>query len=102
MGKRTSNEVLNVIQGKDSCVIGMCDGINAHCVIINWFIGFSGNTTVDELMMRLMGAMEIFTAQQQEDIKDEVQLKIKWDSEILRLISHITPGSSCSVVAVAF
>ncbi|KAI3368778.1 hypothetical protein L3Q82_025766 [Scortum barcoo] len=45
MGKRTSNEVLNVIQG---------------------------NTTVDELMMRLMGAMEIFTAQQQEDIKDEL------------------------------
>ncbi|XP_051964959.1 FAS-associated factor 1-like isoform X2 [Xyrauchen texanus] len=44
MGKRTSNEVLNVIEG---------------------------NTTVDELMMRLMGAMEIFTAQQQEDIKDE-------------------------------
>lgn len=44
MGKRTSNEVLNVIQG---------------------------NTGVDELMMRLMGAMEIFTAQQQEDIKDE-------------------------------
>lgn len=42
--KRTSNEVLNVIQG---------------------------NTTVDELMMRLMGAMEIFTAQQLEDIKDE-------------------------------
>lgn len=34
----------------------------------------SGNTTVDELMMRLMGAMEIFTAQQQEDIKDEVGL----------------------------
>lgn len=32
-----------------------------------------GNTTVDELMMRLMGAMEIFTAQQQEDIKDEVR-----------------------------
>ncbi|XP_024595108.1 FAS-associated factor 1 [Neophocaena asiaeorientalis asiaeorientalis] len=44
MGKRSSNEVLNVIQG---------------------------NTTVDELMMRLMAAMEIFTAQQQEDIKDE-------------------------------
>uniref|UniRef100_A0A8C5EFH3 UBX domain-containing protein n=1 Tax=Gouania willdenowi TaxID=441366 RepID=A0A8C5EFH3_GOUWI len=44
MGKRTSNEVLNVIQG---------------------------NTTLDELMMRLMGAVEIFTAQQQEDIKDE-------------------------------
>uniref|UniRef100_A0A8D1GUA5 Fas associated factor 1 n=1 Tax=Sus scrofa TaxID=9823 RepID=A0A8D1GUA5_PIG len=40
MGKRSSNEVLNVIQ-------------------------------VDELMMRLMAAMEIFTAQQQEDIKDE-------------------------------
>lgn len=33
----------------------------------------SGNSTVDELMMRLMGAMEIFTAQQQEDIKDEVR-----------------------------
>lgn len=32
-----------------------------------------GNTTVDELMMRLMAAMEIFTAQQQEDIKDEVR-----------------------------
>ncbi|XP_023677138.2 FAS-associated factor 1 [Paramormyrops kingsleyae] len=44
MGKRASNEVLNVIQG---------------------------NTTVDELMMRLMGAIEIFTAQQQEDIRDE-------------------------------
>uniref|UniRef100_A0A670IB00 Fas associated factor 1 n=1 Tax=Podarcis muralis TaxID=64176 RepID=A0A670IB00_PODMU len=44
MGKRSSNEVLNVIQG---------------------------NTTVDELMMRLMAAMEIFGAQQQEDIKDE-------------------------------
>ncbi len=35
-----------------------------------------GNTTVDELMMRLMGAMEIFTAQQQEDIKDEVRWKL--------------------------
>lgn len=102
MGKRTSNEVLNVIQGKDSCVVGMCDGINARCAMINWLIGFSGNTTVDELMMRLMGAMEIFTAQQQEDIKDEVQLKIKWDSDILHIISHITPGSSCLVVAVAF
>lgn len=44
MGKRTSNEVLNVIQG---------------------------NTTLDELLMKLMGAVEIFTAQQQEDIKDE-------------------------------
>ncbi|KAE8610155.1 hypothetical protein XENTR_v10012031 [Xenopus tropicalis] len=44
MGKRSSNEVLNVIQG---------------------------NTSVDELMMRLISAMEIFTAQQQEDIKDE-------------------------------
>lgn len=30
-------------------------------------------------MMRLMGAMEIFTAQQQEDIKDEVQLKLNQD-----------------------
>ncbi|XP_075944013.1 FAS-associated factor 1 isoform X2 [Anarhichas minor] len=49
MGKRTSNEVLNVIQG---------------------------NTTVDELMMRLMGAMEIFTAQQQEDIKDEFPFNV--------------------------
>lgn len=27
-------------------------------------------------MMRLMGAMEIFTAQQQEDIKDEVRSKL--------------------------
>uniref|UniRef100_UPI00398F0199 FAS-associated factor 1 isoform X3 n=1 Tax=Pristiophorus japonicus TaxID=55135 RepID=UPI00398F0199 len=44
MGKRSSNEVLNVIQG---------------------------NTTVDDLMMRLMNAMEIFAAQQQEDIRDE-------------------------------
>ncbi|XP_067893255.1 FAS-associated factor 1 [Heterodontus francisci] len=44
MGKRLSNEVLNVIQG---------------------------NTTVDDLMMRLMNAMEIFAAQQQEDIRDE-------------------------------
>ncbi|KAK5931288.1 hypothetical protein CgunFtcFv8_027449 [Champsocephalus gunnari] len=50
MGKRTSNEVLNVIQG---------------------------NTTVDELMMRLMGAMEIFTAQQLEDIKDEDEREIR-------------------------
>lgn len=31
-------------------------------------------------MMRLMGAMEIFTAQQQEDIKDEVQLQLNQDS----------------------
>uniref|UniRef100_V9KLB1 Fas (TNFRSF6) associated factor 1 n=4 Tax=Callorhinchus milii TaxID=7868 RepID=V9KLB1_CALMI len=44
MGKRSSNEVLNVIQG---------------------------NTTVDDLMMRLINAMEIFAAQQQEDIRDE-------------------------------
>ncbi|XP_062920404.1 FAS-associated factor 1 isoform X2 [Mobula hypostoma] len=44
MGKRSSNEVLNVIQG---------------------------NTTVDDLMMRLMNATEIFAAQQQEDIRDE-------------------------------
>ena len=29
-------------------------------------------------MMRLMAAMEIFTAQQQEDIKDEVRCKVKW------------------------
>lgn len=36
-----------------------------------------GNTTVDELMMRLMAAMEIFTAQQQEDIKDEVRWNVK-------------------------
>lgn len=34
-----------------------------------------GNTTVDELMMRLMAAMEIFSAQQQEDIKDEVSVE---------------------------
>lgn len=37
-------------------------------------LNFSGNTTVEELMMRLMGAMEIFTAQQLEDIKDEVRV----------------------------
>jgi len=30
-------------------------------------------------MMRLMGAMEIFTAQQLEDIKDEVQFE--WNQE---------------------
>lgn len=32
-------------------------------------------------MMRLMGAMEIFTAQQQEDIKDEVrsEQKMLWN-----------------------
>lgn len=49
-----------------------------HCrsFFIFYFIFlFSGNTTVDELMMRLMGAMEIFTAQQQEDIKDEVRFE---------------------------
>lgn len=34
-----------------------------------------GNTTVDELMMRLIAAMEIFSAQQQEDIKDEVSIE---------------------------
>ena len=32
-------------------------------------------------MMRLMGAMEIFTAQQQEDIKDEVRSEL--DLEIV-------------------
>lgn len=41
------------------------------------FVCDEGNTTVDELMMRLMGAMEIFTAQQQEDIKDEVRPPIR-------------------------
>lgn len=49
---------------------------------------FSGNTTVDELMMRLMGAMEIFTAQQLEDIKDEVRfvcLTFALSGHILRL-----------------
>lgn len=49
---------------------------------------FSGNTTVDELMMRLMGAMEIFTAQQLEDIKDEVRfvcLSFALSRHILRL-----------------
>lgn len=45
----------------DCCLCSVCD---------------EGNTTVDELMMRLMGAMEIFTAQQQEDIKDEVRSKM--------------------------
>ncbi|XP_074893177.1 FAS-associated factor 1 isoform X3 [Buteo buteo] len=58
MGKRSSNEVLNVIQG---------------------------NTTVDELMMRLMAAMEIFSAQQQEDIKDEASGSIvnHWTCRLL-------------------
>uniref|UniRef100_A0A4W2IB12 UBX domain-containing protein n=1 Tax=Bos indicus x Bos taurus TaxID=30522 RepID=A0A4W2IB12_BOBOX len=58
MGKRSSNEVLNVIQG---------------------------NTTVDELMMRLMAAMEIFTAQQQEDIKDERETHEREMAEQFRL-----------------
>uniref|UniRef100_F6TGH5 FAS-associated factor 1 n=1 Tax=Equus caballus TaxID=9796 RepID=F6TGH5_HORSE len=58
MGKRSSNEVLNVIQG---------------------------NTTVDELMMRLMAAMEIFTAQQQEDIKDEREAHEREMAEQFRL-----------------
>uniref|UniRef100_UPI00358E441F FAS-associated factor 1 n=1 Tax=Myxine glutinosa TaxID=7769 RepID=UPI00358E441F len=31
----------------------------------------TGNTTLDELMMRLMHAMDIFTEQQQQDIRDE-------------------------------
>uniref|UniRef100_A0A8C4Q750 Fas (TNFRSF6) associated factor 1 n=1 Tax=Eptatretus burgeri TaxID=7764 RepID=A0A8C4Q750_EPTBU len=31
----------------------------------------TGNTTLDELMMRLMHAMDIFTEQQQQDIHDE-------------------------------
>ncbi|XP_061414184.1 FAS-associated factor 1 [Lethenteron reissneri] len=44
MGKRTSNEVLSVIPG---------------------------NTTLDEMMMRLMHAVDIFTEQQRQDIKDE-------------------------------
>lgn len=49
--------------------------MTSHFIIIN-FVNLHvllGNTTVDELMMRLMAAMEIFTAQQQEDIKDEVR-----------------------------
>jgi len=43
-----------------------------NLIIVFFCLNDEGNTTVDELMMRLMGAMEIFTAQQQEDIKDEV------------------------------
>uniref|UniRef100_K7E7L8 FAS-associated factor 1 n=1 Tax=Ornithorhynchus anatinus TaxID=9258 RepID=K7E7L8_ORNAN len=58
MGKRSSNEVLNVIQG---------------------------NTAVDELMMRLMAAVEIFTAQQQEDIKDEREAQEREIAEQFRL-----------------
>lgn len=46
-----------------------------------------GNTTVDELMMRLMGAMEIFTAQQQEDIKDEVRLTTP-DTHLTEINKH--------------
>lgn len=38
-------------------------------------------------MMRLMGAMEIFTAQQQEDIKDEVPCKLNQDSYIQHIHS---------------
>lgn len=44
-----------------------------HILIVVFCLYDVGNTTVDELMMRLMGAMEIFTGQQQEDIKDEVR-----------------------------
>lgn len=33
-------------------------------------------------MMRLMGAMEIFTAQQQEDIKDEVRFEFNQETKI--------------------
>lgn len=47
-------------------------------------VNCSGNTTVDELMMRLMGAMEIFTAQQLEDIKDEVRVCI-----LFALVTHV-------------
>lgn len=46
----------------------------------------SGNTTVDELMMRLMGAMEIFTAQQQEDIKDEVGFKQNQSLKVQKMV----------------
>lgn len=75
MGKRTSNEVLNVIQGELQRNVFI--NFKKPCAGDFIFKNFSsGNTTVDELMMRLMGAMEIFTAQQQEDIKDEVQLKL--------------------------
>ncbi|KAI1883175.1 hypothetical protein AGOR_G00242510 [Albula goreensis] len=44
MGKRVSSEVLHTVQG---------------------------NTTVDELMMKLMGAMETFRIQQEEDMREE-------------------------------
>lgn len=47
--------------------------LQVNVFVISAILNFSGNTTVDELMMRLMGAMEIFTAQQLEDIKDEVR-----------------------------
>lgn len=90
MGKRTSNEVLNVIQGNYYFIDNMINctmyrftvllsdwcknrDLNTHFRIVWLFFISLGNTTVDELMMRLMGAMEIFTAQQQEDIKDEVR-----------------------------
>lgn len=39
-------------------------------------------------MMRLMGAMEIFTAQQQEDIKDEVRFNGKHNCQSL-ILTHI-------------
>lgn len=72
--------VLLTITSTDIFVCNSCiTQIQLHIVdrflIFNLIFLFSGNTTVDELMMRLMGAMEIFTAQQQEDIKDEVRFE---------------------------
>ena len=66
--------------------IFLCNSCKLHLILS------SGNTTVDELMMRLMGAMEIFTAQQQEDIKDEVRIEYNQgtcsETVILRHVEH--------------
>lgn len=40
-------------------------------------------------MMRLMGAMEIFTAQQQEDIKDEVRFEYNQDANVKHILKHV-------------
>jgi len=47
-------------------------------------------------MMRLMGAMEIFTAQQQEDIKDEVRS----EGQLLVSVCHITFSGGRPFLAV--
>ena len=43
-------------------------------------------------MMRLMGAMEIFTAQQQEDIRDEVRFENNQD-ENFKSLGEVSPDT---------